>query len=231
MLVGAEGVLVVGLLTSLTAAVVIGYCRLVRWAEGRRNTDSAPEGSPSRTAGAIVSVSRSLDPWAIAIVLLLVVGGSFLVDWRLFGAVLALAAAMTAAWLHNDDTFPLRTPGLIGVLAAASAILAITWGVEGAVGVQSVKITPFPLSRALSKGEAPPSLPYFGESSGFVYVGMVASPKTDPQCAHLFCTGSVILALDRSKTTLAFTHDARLGPPHLRSPASEVWWLIRGLIG
>lgn len=122
----------------------------------------------------------------------LIVGASF-ISWRVFAVVVGLVAAVGGGIRWLDLTKKTKTLGTLGLVVAA-IVTGLGWQITGHIKVQSVSLQP-------SLPGINHSVPYFGETSQYIYIGR-QQRTSDVSTPYVFVRQ--IRELKRSKYLLTF---------------------------
>lgn len=136
------------------------------------------------------------------------------ISWLALAIVVGGIATIGAAIRFLDRAHRSKALGYLGAAAGALAV-NVGWQVRGSIWVQGVLVNPAP------PGYSNKPLPYFGETSSFIYVGWPSRDKVN---------GWEIKELPRDKTSLTYT---AYSFPYCRShlparPNQLVWSVLRG---
>jgi hypothetical protein len=145
--------------------------------------------------------------------------GSAFVSWRVFAVAVVILVPLAAAFralrlAHNSRNATLSTVMLV---TAAAVIAGFSWQITPSIPVQSVLVDPPLPSQNVAA-------PYFGESSDYVYVGVV---RRDPK-TKLWEPCRQILELPRKKVGLTFIGPRASFHRANQSPAVTAIRLLKG---
>lgn len=176
-----------------------------------------------------------VDPWWRWAAFLAAIGatiGLAFTTWPLFGIALALLIAGTAMVRYLDaQPCSSRTAapslGVILALVLAAAIAAIASQVNNVIAVRTVIVVPS-ANVTLHEVPADVAIPYFGETSDFVYIAQLTNVRPAPDGGHNWDYYHSVMEIPRDQVRLIHQAEPACLRNSIKTPAQAIADLVRG---